>query len=172
VWGTAYSTAFLIANFVFENCIKTVRMSNIRNAFYLLSIWIMGDISKAKAQDYIRYNMSYVEQVLKEEKAKYHISNYREYSVISLVEGRDTAQWKFDVNNICVEYTLSIDKAKYTEIKGHMEHISQRIMENVYVNRKEKTITYIKKENGVLYVNTKNFDPTGSAPPIMFTENN
>jgi hypothetical protein len=68
MWETAYSTGFFIANFVFENCIKTVRMSNIKNAFYLLSIWIMGDISKAKAQDYIRYNMSYVEQILKKKK--------------------------------------------------------------------------------------------------------
>jgi hypothetical protein len=135
-------------------------------------MWVMGDISKAKAQDYIRYKLDNVEQMLKEEKVPYTVANYADCSVISLVEGKDTAMWKFDANNRCVEYTLAIDKSQYTPLRKHMESISQRIMENVYVNRKEKTITYIRKENGVLYVNTKEFDPSGSAPPIMFTENN
>ena len=147
-------------------------MSKIKHAFYLLAMWVMGDISKAKAQDYIRYRMENVEQILKAEKVPYTVSNYADCSVISLVEGKDTAQWKFDNNNRCIEYTLAIDKAQFTQLRKHMESMSQRIMENVYVNRKDKTITYIKKENGVLYVNTKEFDPSGSAPPVMFTENN
>ena len=132
-------------------------------------MWVTGFLEKAKAQDFLRQSLATVEQELKSEKAKYNLIALTEGSTIVLIEGTDTSVWKFDANNICYEYSLTIDKASYFQLKKHLESVGQMVMKNAYVNRRENTITYLSFQDNALVVNTKPFDASSSTPPVLMT---
>jgi len=144
-------------------------MIKLKHVTCLILMWVTGFLEKAKAQDFLRQSLATVEQELKSEKAKYNLIALSEGSSIVLIEGTDTSVWKFDANNICYEYSLTIDKASYFQLKKHLESVGQMVMKNAYVNRRENTITYLSFQDNALVVNTKPFDASSSTPPVLMT---
>lgn len=144
-------------------------MIKLKHVTCLVLMWVTGFLEKAKAQDFLRQSLATVEQELKSEKAKYNLIALTEGSTIVLIEGTDTSVWKFDANNICYEYSLTIDKASYFQLKKHLESVGQMVMKNAYVNRRENTITYLSFQDNALVVNTKPFDASSSTPPVLMT---
>ncbi|MBX7204365.1 MAG: hypothetical protein K1X81_02970 [Bacteroidia bacterium] len=144
-------------------------MIKLKHVTCLILMWVTGFLEKAKAQDFLRQSLATVEQELKSEKAKYNLIALTEGSTIVLIEGTDTSVWKFDANNICYEYSLTIDKASYFQLKKHLESVGQMVMKNAYVNRRENTITYLSFQDNALVVNTKPFDASSSTPPVLMT---
>lgn len=144
-------------------------MIKLKHVTCLILMWVTGFLEKAKAQDFLRQSLATVEQELKSEKAKYNLIALTEGSNIVLVEGTDTSVWKFDANNICYEYSLTIDKASYFQLKKHLESVGQMVMKNAYVNRRDNTITYLTFQDNALVVNTKPFDASSSTPPVLMT---
>ncbi len=144
-------------------------MIKLKHVTCLILMWVTGFLEKAKAQDFLRQSLATVEQELKSEKAKYNLIALTEGSNIVLIEGTDTSVWKFDANNICYEYSLTIDKASYFQLKKHLESVGQMVMKNAYVNRRDNTITYLTFQDNALVVNTKPFDASSSTPPVLMT---
>lgn len=144
-------------------------MIKLKHVTCLILMWVTGFLEKAKAQDFLRQSLATVEQELKSEKARYNLIALTEGSSIVLIEGTDTSVWKFDANNICYEYSLTIDKASYFQLKKHLESVGQMVMKNAYVNRRDNTITYLTFQDNALVVNTKPFDASSSTPPVLMT---
>ncbi|MCC6685246.1 MAG: hypothetical protein IT247_09265 [Bacteroidia bacterium] len=144
-------------------------MIKLKHVTCLVLMWVTGFLEKAKAQDFLRQSLATVEQELKSEKARYNLIMLTEGSSIVLIEGTDTSVWKFDANNICYEYSLTIDKASYFQLKKHLESVGQMVMKNAYVNRRDNTITYLTFQDNALVVNTKPFDASSSTPPVLMT---
>ncbi len=144
-------------------------MIKLKHVTCLILMWVTGFLEKAKAQDFLRQSLATVELELKSEKAKYNLIALTEGSSIVLIEGTDTSVWKFDANNICYEYSLTIDKASYFQLKKHLESVGQMVMKNAYVNRRDNTITYLTFQDNALVVNTKPFDASSSTPPVLMT---
>lgn len=144
-------------------------MIKLKHVTCLVLMWVTGFLEKAKAQDFLRQSLATVEQELKSEKARYNLIALTEGSSIVLIEGTDTSVWKFDANNICYEYSLTIDKASYFQLKKHLESVGQMVMKNAYVNRRDNTITYLTFQDNALVVNTKPFDASSSTPPVLMT---
>lgn len=58
---------------------------------------------------------------------------------------------------------------QYDDMCRHLEQVAQEVIRNVYLNRKENTVTYVRKAEKTLVVNTRAFDPYSSSPPIFIS---
>jgi hypothetical protein len=121
------------------------------------------------SQDYINHHLSEVEQMLREEGLRYNTDWHPNGVIITVSEPQDTASWTFNDNNICIEYLLIVSSFKYDEVCQHLSKLCYKIMENVYLNSREHTVTYLYIDGSSLYITTRPFDPSSPNPPIFYS---
>lgn len=135
-------------------------------------IFHLGIVPFATAQSFIGKSMALVEHELKSEQVAYNINISDEGIMIVADEPTDTAIWKFDSTNTCIEYLLMLEPIDYFESCNLLLMHHQKITDGIYLNVHDKTVTYVYLEAGRLILRTTAFSYSSSAPPLFYVHQN
>jgi hypothetical protein len=124
------------------------------------------------AQSFIGKAMAVVEHQLKSEHVAYNINISEEGILIIADEPTDTAIWKFDSTNTCIEYLLMLKPIDYFESCRLLLIHHQKITEGIYLNVREKTVTYLSLEAGRLILRTTPFSYSSASPQLFYVHQN
>lgn len=127
-------------------------------------IFQLGIVPFASAQSFIGKSMALVVHELKSEEVAYHINISEEGIMIVAYETTDTAIWKFDRTNTCIEYLLMLDPIDYFELCSLLLMHHQKITDGIYLNVHDKTVTYVYLEPERLVLRTTAFSYSSNAP--------